>query len=257
MKKLLIFLTILGLAIIYISCGGSGDPSSSGMTKVTINLGERQAISKEKSGIFKETAIIPSEVVSIRFTISAPDMVTIQKIIDVAGRTTITETFEIPNGQNRHILVEALDARGNVIYRGETTISLTGSAVTVHIILESTAPPVIEYVDLEPGQVIISDDRLSMSFQITNHGNQAAQNVIAYVIYGDDYSYHCWPFTFQQIPANSSVQENLYPDYYIYYYKIIVDPENAVFETNEDNNVTCAWGGDQQFCAAPPPTSCP
>ncbi len=79
---------------------------------MTINLGEVQSTSKEKGSLFKETTNIPSEVVSIRFTISAADMVTIQKVIDVAGRTSITETFEIPNGQNRHILVEALDAGG-------------------------------------------------------------------------------------------------------------------------------------------------
>jgi len=255
MKKLLILLSILGLAIIYISCGGSGDLSSSGTTKVTINLGERSAISKEKSGIFKETATIPSEVVSIRFTISAPDMVTIQKVIEVAGRTVISETFEIPNGQNRLIVVEALDARGNVIYRGETTINLTGSAVTVRIILHSTAPPIIEYIDLAPDNVNISQERLSMSFQINNQGNVVAENVVVYVLYGDDYAYYCTPFVFPTIPAGGSVLENIYPDYYIYYYKIIVDPENAIAESDETNNVDCSF--DTQFCNAPPPTSCP
>ncbi len=259
MKKLLILLSILGLAIIYISCGGSGDLSPSGTTKVTINLGEGSAISKEKSGIFKETATIPSEVVSIRFTISAPDMVTIQKVIDVAGRTVISETFEIPNGQNRLIVVEALDARGNVIYRGETTINLTGSAVTVRIILESTAPPVIEYVDLFPSDAVIENDATVLSFQINNSGNVAADNVLVYVLYADWYGIStCESLTVQSIPAGGSVSQSIrasYPVYMINYYKIIVDPQNTNLETNEDNNVACAW--DLDHCNAPPPTNCP
>lgn len=256
MKKLLILLSILGVAIIYISCGGSGDLPSAGTTKVTINLGELQSISKEKSGILKETATIPAEVVSIRFTISAPDMVTIQKIIDVAGRTSITETFEIPNGQNRHILVEALDARGNVIYRGETTINLNGGYVTLRIVLESTV--IIQYVDLLPSNVLIEDDATTLSFDIINNGNIEANDVVVYVLYGDytGYSY-CQSLSIPSIPAGSSVRPGIkpYPLYMFAYYKIMVDPQNAILETSEDNNVACEW--DLDHCSAPPPESCP
>lgn len=257
MKKLFILLSILGVAIVNISCGGSGDSSSSGTTKVTINLGEGQSISKESSGIFKETANIPAEVVSIRFTISAPDMVTIQKIIEVAGRTSITETFEIPNGQNRHILVEALDAGGNVIYRGEETINLNGGYVTLRIVLESTV--IIQYADLQPLNAQIENDATVLSFQISNNGNAAANNVLVYVLYADWYNIsNCQSLIVPLIPAGSSVQESIevsYPVYMINYYKIMVDPQNEILETIEDNNVACEW--DLDHCSAPPPTSCP
>lgn len=255
MKNLFILLSILGLAVIYVSCGGSGDSSSTSSTKVTINLGEVQSTSKEKGSLFKETTNIPSEVVSIRFTISAADMVTIQKVIDVAGRTSITETFEIPNGQNRHILVEALDAGGNVIYRGETTINLNGGYVTLRIVLESTV--IIQYVDLQPVNARIENDATTLSFQINNNGNAAANDVLVYVLYSDGYYSTCESLTIPVVPPGSSVDQSInasYPVYMIYYYKIITDPTESISETDENNNIACEW--DLDHCSAPPPMNC-
>lgn len=256
MKNLILLLSLLGLTIIYISCGGGGDFSTPHTTNVTINLGEVQSASKEKGGILKETTAIPSEVVSIRFTISAPDMVTIQRIVDVSGRTIITETFEIPNGQNRLIVVEALDARGNVIYRGETTINLTGTSVTLRIILQSTSPPI--YVDLSISNSLIYNDGMALSFQVNNTGNTAANDILVYVLYADYGGYaNCQSLTVRVIPAGGSVNQSLqvsYPVYAINYYKIIIDPENTILEADEANNVVCEW--DEYHCSAPPPTNC-
>lgn len=260
MKNLLILFSILGLAIIYISCGGSGDSSSSGTTQVTINLGEVQTASKDKGWILKETTTVPTEVVSIRFTISAPDMVTMQRTIAVAGRTTITESFEIPNGQNRHILVEALDANGRVIYRGETTINLNGGYVSLQIVLESTGVT-IEYVDLFPSNVLIENNATTLSFQINNNGNIAANNVLVYVEYADSgYYYDCQSLTVRSIPAGGADSQRInasFPVYTINYYRIIVDPLGQISESDENNNIACEGDGQIINCDAPPPTSCP
>ncbi len=260
MKKFLILLAIIGWAIIYISCGGSGDSSSSGTTRVTINLGEVQSPAKEPATISQETTTIPVEVVRIRFTISAPDMVTIQRIIDVAGRTAIIETFEIPNGLNRLIVVEALDANGHVIYRGETTVNLTGRSITVRLILGSTSPPVIQYLDLTVDNVLIENDATTLSFDIINNGNVEANDVLVYVLYSDLYYTTCESLTIPAIAAGSSTNRTIrasYPVYTIYYYKIIVDPLGTIGETEEENNIACDWEEDPDYCSAPPPTSCP
>lgn len=98
-----------------------------------------------------------------------------------------------------------------------------------------------------------------MSFQITNNGNAAANNILVYVLYADWYNIsNCQSLIVPLVPAGSSVQQSIqasYPVYMINYYKIIVDPQNAILETNENNNVACEWDLDR--CSAPPPTSCP
>ncbi len=119
------------------SCGG-GDGSSantSDKTTVTISLGEARIASHAGGGLLSATSTIPSElgVTSIKFTISATDMVTIERVISVAGRTTISESFEVPTGANRHFLVEAMDASGNVLYRGETFANLDGTPISLTI----------------------------------------------------------------------------------------------------------------------------
>ncbi len=137
MKKLLFMTLILTFLTANASCGG-GDGSSantSDKTTVTISLGEARIASHAGGGLLSATSTIPSElgVTSIKFTISATDMVTIERVISVAGRTTISESFEVPTGANRHFLVEAMDASGNVLYRGETFANLDGTPTSLTI----------------------------------------------------------------------------------------------------------------------------
>lgn len=145
MKKLLAIL-ILVLLTININCGGGGGTSTSitGKTSVTINLGETRTASRANGGLLSASSTIPSNIASIRFVISAPDMATIERIVSVAGRTSVTESFEISNGANRHFMVEAMDASGNVLFRGETFASLDGSPLILVIVMVSTdvTPPV-------------------------------------------------------------------------------------------------------------------
>lgn len=144
MKKVFILL-FLALLTININCGGGGGGSAtfkSGKTTVKINLGEIRTASQASGGFHTASSTIPSNVTSIRFTISAPDMTTIIETVPVAGQTTITKTFDVPNGPNRHVLVEAINEAinppDNVSYKGETYANLDGTPVTLTIVMVST-----------------------------------------------------------------------------------------------------------------------
>ncbi len=143
MKKGALRLLTLSLLMIQLSCGGGdGSSSSSGSyrTTVHINLGQTRTASAESGTILKESSQIPAAVASIRFTISAPDMATIQRVVAVAGRTAITESFDVPTGNNRLFVVEALDSVGNVIFRGERLANVGQQPLTLTITTVNTDP---------------------------------------------------------------------------------------------------------------------
>ena len=136
MKKAILFI-VLALFIINVSCGSSGssDSSSSGTTAVTIRLGQAGTSSTTMAGAVDSSAVIPSGVTTIRLTVSAGDMVTIIKEVSVAGESSVTVILDIPNGPDRHILVEALDSSGNVLYSGETVVDLEGEPLQLTIVM--------------------------------------------------------------------------------------------------------------------------
>lgn len=127
MKKLFA-IVILGLAgISMIGCGGGGtSTSSSDKTTVTINIGTTSANAKAIAGI-------PSNIASIKFFISGPDMETIEKVVSTAGRTAVSEKFDVPNGLHRHFVLKAMDAAGSVIYVGDAYANLYGAPVQLSI----------------------------------------------------------------------------------------------------------------------------
>jgi len=184
MKKLLAIL-VLGLLTININCGGGGSggtsTSAAGRTTVTINLGETRTASHAGGGLLSASSTIPSSVVSIRFVISAPDMATIERVISVAGKTVITESFDIPNGANRDFLVEAMDASGNVLYRGEIFANLDGSPVTLIIVMVSTdvTPPVFSGISSIDS---ITTTSMTLSWSAATD-NVTPQGNIQYLIY--------------------------------------------------------------------------
>jgi parallel beta-helix repeat protein len=145
MRKV-ILLILLGLSMISISCGSGSNDSSSDTTTVIINLGDKNSSSSMRTGDVSSSSI-PSSVTSIRVTVSADDMVTIQKTVSVAGKSSVSITLEIPNGPNRHILVEALNASGSVLYSGETVVSVGGQSLELTINLEYAYPCEL-FVDL-------------------------------------------------------------------------------------------------------------
>lgn len=126
------------------SCGGGGGSSLSGnMTAVSLKM----------------AAATSSDIAKLRFTISAPDMATIERTVDVSvtqppspppppkpymqaslvSGDIILENFDVPNGLSRHVVVEGLDAAGAVIYIGDAYVDLDGTPKSIEITL-SPAP---------------------------------------------------------------------------------------------------------------------
>jgi hypothetical protein len=183
MKKILM-IVLLALLTINMNCGGSGGSSAdtSAATMVTINLGEVRdvsSLSASGEGIVS-TSSIPPHVVSIRITISAPDMPTIQEIIPTAGLTSVSVTIDVPNGFNRLIRVDALNAAGNVLYSAQTYFNCDGQPLTLDMMMAAeTIPPEFEGLsDISS----ITETSMVLSWSPATD-NVTPQNRIQYLIY--------------------------------------------------------------------------
>src|SRR3990167_810814 len=133
MKRYYPFLLII-LSLL-ISCGGDGGGVSSSkgeksFVKITLGGSEKPFISFNQGSGFRGSSI-PPEISKISFTISASDMTTVNKDVLIAGQSSITETFSIQNGDDRHFLCEAKNSSGTVLYKGESTADLDGTPVTL------------------------------------------------------------------------------------------------------------------------------
>ncbi len=151
MKKILM-IPALAVFLLAAGCGSGGGGLSgdtAGTTAVTITVGE----TGPAAGAVSTTSAIPSAVASIRITVSADDMVTVRKVVPVAGKSSVTVTLDILNGPDRHIVLEALTSSGIVLYRGETWVDLEGKALSITVNL-SAATTCRLYVDVNTG----SDD---------------------------------------------------------------------------------------------------
>lgn len=122
----LIIITLMMAAIL--GCGGgsgSGTASSSGTSNVTIAIAGLRTASSSVSA--------QSSAASITFTISALDMDTITRTVPVTG-DTITESFVVPNGTNRHFFVKALASdTTTVLSEGDASSDLDGTAKNINI----------------------------------------------------------------------------------------------------------------------------
>jgi len=177
------FIPILAVLLAFqIGCGGGGGSSSGNYTTtVRIVLGESKSASQETYLPLQETSQIPTSVYQIRFTISAPDMETIQRVVTVAGRTTLTESFEIPIGPNRRFLVEALDSAGHVIFRGEVYAHVGSVPLSLTINTVNTDPVSPVFSGLS-GITNITSTSLILSWSPAED-NVSAQDKIQYLIY--------------------------------------------------------------------------
>lgn len=245
MKKIYILL-ILALITINISCGGDGSLSSDdsfGMTKVTINLGETriaQPIGNQPS----IATTIPSHVTTIRFEISAPDMNTIEKTVSIAGQESISESFLVPNGLNRHFVVEAYNTNNLLIYRGDSYANLNGSPVNITIVMVSLDQNVPVFVGAKSLEKI-SETSVSLSWEPAID-DVTPQDKIVYLIYQQTK-----PFNFSEATNELSAQDAMEPTYVtepgatsyiitgltrgvIYYFLIRAKDEAGNIDTNTD-----------------------
>jgi len=108
-------------------------------------------------------------------------MATIERVVSVAGKTAISESFDIPNGANRDCVVEAMDALGNIVFRGETFANFDGRPVALIIIMVSTdkTPPVFSGISSIDS---ITTTSMTLSWSAATD-NVTPQENIQYLIY--------------------------------------------------------------------------
>ncbi|UCH80852.1 MAG: putative metal-binding motif-containing protein [Nitrospiraceae bacterium] len=111
---------ILLLSFITIQCGGGGkDKNGSGTTPVIIKVAE--VTQETGSGINQLSGLVTTgdlasavadsegqgrQLSLCRFTITGPGMEDIVREVDIAGKSSISETFNVPSGINRSFLIQ-------------------------------------------------------------------------------------------------------------------------------------------------------
>lgn len=235
MKKLFMIFVLALLIANICNCGGGGgsSTSTSGKTIVTINLGETRTASYSDGKLLSASSTIPSNIVNIRFTISAPDMSTIEREVLVAGRTAISESFDVPNGANRYFRVEAMDVSGNRLYWGDTYRDLVGTPLSFEIIMvKDDIPPTFSGISSIDS---ITSTTMRLSW-LPATDDLTPQDKIQYLIFmsatsgGQDFQ--APSFTTPQ-GANSYVATGLTPST-TYYFVVRAKDEAG----NSDTNIT-------------------
>ena len=129
MKRWIALIIITLMMATAFSCGGGGGQvSSSSTVKISI-----AGLNKNKASASFGRTIRSAAVASIGITISAPDMATISDSSPVSGQDTVSASFSVPNGSNRHFLAVAYAADNSVPYQGDAFSDLNGSATNIEI----------------------------------------------------------------------------------------------------------------------------
>jgi len=157
MKRPLTIAAIIVLTILFVyAC--SSTITTSEMSLVTIRLGSNNTASVDiqKSTLFAKMqrfladaalvssahAYIPASVQSIKVTVTAPGMPTLSKTENVSAQISASITIEVPNGQSRHFVVDALDSGNALLYSGNTYADLSGAPVTLTINMAYVVPKI-------------------------------------------------------------------------------------------------------------------
>lgn len=151
----ILWITISTILFVY-AC--SSTITRSGNSLVTIRLGNNNTASLDiqKSTLLAKMkrfladaalvpsaqALIPAPVQSVKVTITAPDMPAITKTEDVAAQISASITIEVPNGQARYFVVDALDSGNALLYSGNAYANLTGAPVTLTINMAYVVPKI-------------------------------------------------------------------------------------------------------------------
>ncbi|MBA4371620.1 MAG: hypothetical protein C0402_02025 [Thermodesulfovibrio sp.] len=167
MAKLFMIMMLLGT----LSCGGGGSsPVSAGsMTTVHVNL----LSAKQQDAARTLQLSAPSDVRFIRVVISGSGMATIEKEIDVAGRTELVETFQVPNGPSRRFYARAVDGKGGSLYQGDILADLDGITRSVDILMGFDITGIWAFFQTPQGGVELPPDAVSF----IQTGNSLAASV--------------------------------------------------------------------------------
>jgi len=193
MRRLLLSITAVLLLDFVAGCGGDSSSSkSTASSMVSINIGgngqtasfriEKNSFIARASLFLREflpttaaLAAIPQNVTQIVFTISAPDITTITRDVHISGQASVTETFIVPNGNNRRFLVEAKDSSGNVLFRKEAYSNLNGSPVTLTLNMDDVAPPVFAGMSTA---TTLSASQIDLSWNPASDNLTAPSNIV-------------------------------------------------------------------------------
>lgn len=125
------------LALMFVGCGGGGGEPT-GIVELKVLL--PSSLKAKKRSI--------SEIVTIRITVTAPDIskpIVRQLAIDPETHTA-SDRFIVRAGENRHFLAEAMDDDNNVIYSDSKTVNIPAGVVTQ---VEMRLKPVSGDVEIE------------------------------------------------------------------------------------------------------------
>jgi hypothetical protein len=129
MKKTIIYLLGLTLAVFLLSCGsGGGGSASSGTSLVTIAIGD---VSATGSGIVTSqgfSSAIPAGVETLEIIISFGQGKIVDEVHNVAGQAGFAITYDLPNGENLFEVI-ARDSNGITNYFGKTIKSINGATL--------------------------------------------------------------------------------------------------------------------------------
>jgi len=128
-------------------------------------------------------AAIPSSVQDLRITVSAADMTTITATVNVAGLADADFTVEVPNGTQRHFMVEGLSSASIAQYKGEAYSDLIGDPVLLTINMAAinvadTTAPVFAGLALVTGATPTS---LGLSWAAATDNVTSAANMVYYI----------------------------------------------------------------------------
>lgn len=253
MKRFGITIIILLIGIVLTSCGEGKTEGETSEVTIYISDSQTARIDVSKPALLaaiknfiknlmdvNEASAIPTGVADIRYSVSGSGMSAISGVAVVLN-DAVKIVLYIPNGSQRHFVLDARYANTCVRYRGTTDVDLNGRPITLNVSMNLVS------ADLCPSNASVGYD---ITFNINNSGNSTVANgAFYYVQYQSGSNNLCRSGTSAAIPANGSVTAGEYsvgadPSNY----RIIVDPNNSISETDESNNQIC--GGT--FCSNPP-----
>jgi hypothetical protein len=131
-RRTLWIIGILLLSLALVACKGT--PHKRGVSSVTVSIDTaKSAAGYQAPG----KSMAPVVVQTLKFTISASDMETITRTVTVSPTTMVTESFDVPNGDGRVLMVEAIDPASAVVYQGGTVFDLTGGPKELTVVMQA------------------------------------------------------------------------------------------------------------------------
>ncbi|UCG79112.1 MAG: DUF1565 domain-containing protein, partial [Nitrospirota bacterium] len=143
MKKIILIGLFIVTGAVIASCGITADTS---LVTITVGEGQTATLESERATLYAKLknylrryetpealAAIPSNIVTIRLTVSGPGMATIVKTATLAGESSVRFVVEIPNGPSRTFLVECFDNLATLVYSGSDTVDLRGVPVKIAV----------------------------------------------------------------------------------------------------------------------------